>query len=102
MIQNVLESPPPMLSSTYFSTEFCDFLQSCLQKQPLDRVSADVLLESPWLQRCGAVSKCAFVPLWVKKVEALGLILYFGARRPGECGARRARVDRSAPKGVTG
>lgn len=56
MIQSVLESPPPMLSSTYFSREFCEFLHLCLQKQPLDRASADVLLESPWLQRCAAVS----------------------------------------------
>lgn len=56
MIQSVLESPPPMLSSQYFSSEFCEFLQNCLQKQPLDRASADVLLESPWLQRCAAVS----------------------------------------------
>lgn len=56
MIQSVLESPPPKLSGEYFSTEFCDFLQSCLHKQPEDRASADALLQSPWLQRCGATS----------------------------------------------
>lgn len=56
MIQSVLESPPPKLSGDYFSSEFCDFLQSCLQKQPEDRASADTLLHSPWLQRCGATS----------------------------------------------
>lgn len=56
MVQNVLESPPPTLSGDYFSTEFRDFLQSCLQKQPEDRASADTLLQSPWLQRCGATS----------------------------------------------
>ncbi|KAF1323433.1 Ste/ste7/mek1 protein kinase, variant, partial [Globisporangium splendens] len=45
-----------MIQSEYFSREFCEFLQRCLQKQPLDRASADVLFESPWLQRCGAIS----------------------------------------------
>lgn len=58
MLQIVLEAPPPALSPQYFSQDFCDFLQQCLQKNPLDRASADTLLESPWLQRCGAVSKC--------------------------------------------
>lgn len=62
MIQSVLESPPPMLSSAYFSPEFCEFLHICLQKQPLDRASADVLLESPWLQRCAAVSTSSLCP----------------------------------------
>lgn len=61
MIQSVLESPPPMLSSAYFSPEFCEFLHICLQKQPLDRAFADVLLESPWLQRCAAVSTSTFL-----------------------------------------
>lgn len=56
MIQSVLESPPPTLSSQYFSQEFCDFLRCCLQKEPLDRASADVLLESPWLHKCEAIN----------------------------------------------
>lgn len=60
MLQSVLEAPPPALSPQYFSQDFCDFLHQCLQKNPLDRASADALLESPWLQRCGAVSTLNF------------------------------------------
>lgn len=61
MIQSVLEADPPTLSSEYFSHEFCEFLHCCLQKNPSDRILPDVLSESPWLARCGAVSKFFFV-----------------------------------------
>ncbi|RMX70447.1 hypothetical protein KXD40_004015 [Peronospora effusa] len=56
MLQSVLEAPPPALSPQEFSQDFCAFLHQCLQKNPLDRASADTLLESRWLQRCGAVT----------------------------------------------
>jgi mitogen-activated protein kinase kinase 3 len=62
MIQTVLDTPPPTLSDKYFSTEFCEFMSRCLQREPLDRASADVLLESAWLQRCGAVSTLRTAP----------------------------------------
>jgi mitogen-activated protein kinase kinase 1 len=69
MIQSLLETPPPQLSNDYFSEAFCDFLDLCLQKDPLDRASADVLLEAPWLHQCGAISKyilsysiCIYMP----------------------------------------
>lgn len=72
MIQAVLESPPPTLSDKYFSTEFCEFLSLCLKLDPNDRASADVLLESPWLQRCGAVnldSAVHNVRQWIQSLQ---------------------------------
>lgn len=72
MLQSVLEAPPPALSPQYFSQDFCDFLQQCLLKNPLDRASADTLLESPWLQRCGAInldSAVANVRHWIDSLQ---------------------------------
>ncbi|TDH67555.1 hypothetical protein CCR75_006921 [Bremia lactucae] len=72
MLQNVLEAPPPALSPQYFSQDFCDFLQQCLQKNSLDRASADTLLKSPWLQRCEAInleSSVANVRHWIASLQ---------------------------------
>ncbi|KAJ0395240.1 hypothetical protein P43SY_007139 [Pythium insidiosum] len=72
MIQALRESPPPTLSDKYFSAEFCEFLRCCLQREPLDRASADVLLESPWLQRCGAINleaAVANVRHWIQSLQ---------------------------------
>ncbi|RLN89633.1 hypothetical protein BBJ28_00017984 [Nothophytophthora sp. Chile5] len=72
MLQSVLEAPPPALSPRYFSPELCDFLQQCLRKNPLERASADELLQSPWLQRCGALdldSSVANVRHWIQSLQ---------------------------------
>ncbi|RLN91809.1 hypothetical protein BBJ28_00008341 [Nothophytophthora sp. Chile5] len=72
MLQSVLEAPPPALSPRYFSPELCHFLQQCLRKNPLERASADELLQSPWLQRCGALdldSSVANVRHWIQSLQ---------------------------------
>ena len=49
MVQTVLEEAVPTLPKGEFSPEFEDFVKCCLQKKPEDRVTAQVLLGSPWL-----------------------------------------------------
>jgi serine/threonine protein kinase len=46
--QTILDADIPALPRG-FSTEFTDFLQQCLHKDPEKRLPAEVLLGSPWL-----------------------------------------------------
>jgi serine/threonine protein kinase len=95
MLQSVLEAPPPALSPQYFSQDFCDFLQQCLQKNPLDRAAADTLLESPWLQRCGAVSKSKRrFRGGLHDMDTNGASSSFLCCRPRELHHQRAALDR--------
>jgi serine/threonine protein kinase len=91
-IQAVLESPPPTLSNQYFSTEFCDFLHQCLQREPHNRATADALLESPWLQRCGAISTLR-EPSAHTDIRHLTVFSNRSRQRGGQC----PRLDSIAP-----
>ncbi len=68
MVQTVLENDPPTLSEDKFTREFCSFVADCIQKEPDDRLPADILLGSPWLERHGAIDMDAAVAntkVWV-------------------------------------
>lgn len=56
MVQTVLECPVPTISPDEFSAEMCDFISQSIQKNPADRLPADVLLGSPWLKKHGATN----------------------------------------------
>ena len=65
MAQTVTEAAPPTLPlQSNFSSEFHNFVDSCLKKDPNDRPSAKELLGHPWLkaQKCNtmknAVHQC--------------------------------------------
>ncbi|KAH9608540.1 hypothetical protein KSS87_013593, partial [Heliosperma pusillum] len=49
VMQTIIEQPPPRASPDQFSPEFCSFISSCLQKDPKARLSAQQLLEHPFL-----------------------------------------------------
>lgn len=72
MAQTVLEAPEPQLPRDgSFSPEFCDFVRQCVQKDPAQRLPADILLGSPWLKRHGAVSyeaAIANVRSWIESM----------------------------------
>ncbi|KMZ69559.1 Mitogen-activated protein kinase kinase 2 [Zostera marina] len=49
LLDTVVNEPAPQASPEMFSPEFCSFISACLQKNPSDRSSAQVLLEHPFL-----------------------------------------------------
>ncbi|URE17147.1 mitogen-activated protein kinase kinase [Musa troglodytarum] len=49
LLEEVVEQPPPFAPSDQFSVEFTSFISECLQKNPTDRKSAQVLLKHPFL-----------------------------------------------------
>ena len=55
MVQTILDSAEPNVDDSY-TPEFRDFLGHCLKKQAGDRLPADILLESPWLEQNGAIN----------------------------------------------
>ena len=73
MVQTVLESPTPSLSPHDFSPECCAFVAQCIQKNPADRLPADILLGSPWLQMHGATNveqARRNVETWIESLSA--------------------------------
>lgn len=57
--QSIIDGDIPDLPSKparLFSSQFQDFLRQCMQKEPENRLPADILLQSPWLTQNGAVS----------------------------------------------
>lgn len=48
-IKQVVQGDPPRLSTESFPTEFCDFIEKCLQRNHRDRPKYDVLMEHPFI-----------------------------------------------------
>uniref|UniRef100_A0A7S2XY35 mitogen-activated protein kinase kinase n=1 Tax=Fibrocapsa japonica TaxID=94617 RepID=A0A7S2XY35_9STRA len=55
MVQTILEAPVPSPDPDRFSPDFCFFIEQCLQKDPSNRLPAEALLGSPWMQNHGAI-----------------------------------------------
>ncbi|KAL2643853.1 hypothetical protein R1flu_011440 [Riccia fluitans] len=51
LLETIVEQPPPVAPAGRFSPEFCSFIASCMQKDPLKRTSAVNLLEHPFLKK---------------------------------------------------
>lgn len=49
LLEEVVDKPPPRAPPNDFSEEFCSFISACIQKNPRDRQSAQVLLNHPFL-----------------------------------------------------
>ncbi|CAL9102047.1 unnamed protein product [Musa textilis] len=49
LLEEVVEQPPPSAPPDQFSAEYSSFISECLQKDPKDRKSAQVLLQHPFL-----------------------------------------------------
>eukprot|EP00499_Haloplacidia_sp_CaronLabIsolate_P012536 CAMPEP_0196782142 /NCGR_PEP_ID=MMETSP1104-20130614/10795_1 /TAXON_ID=33652 /ORGANISM="Cafeteria sp., Strain Caron Lab Isolate" /LENGTH=348 /DNA_ID=CAMNT_0042152373 /DNA_START=21 /DNA_END=1067 /DNA_ORIENTATION=+ len=60
MVQTIVESEPPRLPGK-FSDEFQEFIENCVQGNPEDRLPAEILMASPWLEMHGATSLDAAV-----------------------------------------
>ena len=72
MVQTILESDAPKPPAGHFSPEFEEFIGVCLNKDPKQRLPAEVLLQSPWLQRNGATSygqSVANVASWIASMQ---------------------------------
>ena len=72
MVQTILESDAPKPPAGHFSPEFDEFIGVCLNKDPKHRLPAEVLLQSPWLQRNGATSyeqSVANVAMWIQSMQ---------------------------------
>ena len=52
LLHSLRDEPAPRLRSTDFSSEFCDFLNCCLQKDPAARSSARTLLQHGFVAGC--------------------------------------------------
>jgi serine/threonine protein kinase len=69
--QIILDSEIPELSPKLFSQSFRDLVKSCLQKDPDRRLSAEQLLNSPWLREHGATNSensISTVHRWIQYV----------------------------------
>ncbi|CAH9146154.1 unnamed protein product [Cuscuta epithymum] len=51
LMLQILDDPSPSLSSHEFSPEFCSFVDSCLQKNPDARPTAEELLSHPFITK---------------------------------------------------
>ncbi|RWV92988.1 hypothetical protein GW17_00044588 [Ensete ventricosum] len=49
LLEEVVEQPSPFAPPDQFSAEYSSFISKCLQKNPMDRETAQVLLEHPFL-----------------------------------------------------
>ncbi|KAK8973103.1 hypothetical protein V6N11_049452 [Hibiscus sabdariffa] len=49
LMECIVEGPEPYAPSDQFSSEFCSFISACLQKDPKKRMSAQDLLELPFM-----------------------------------------------------
>ncbi|XP_064986207.1 mitogen-activated protein kinase kinase SIPKK-like isoform X2 [Musa acuminata AAA Group] len=49
LLEEVVEQPPPFAPPDQFSAEYSSFISECLQKNPNERNSAQVLLKHPFL-----------------------------------------------------
>eukprot|EP00276_Gloeochaete_wittrockiana_P021902 CAMPEP_0184349714 /NCGR_PEP_ID=MMETSP1089-20130417/36429_1 /TAXON_ID=38269 ORGANISM="Gloeochaete wittrockiana, Strain SAG46.84" /NCGR_SAMPLE_ID=MMETSP1089 /ASSEMBLY_ACC=CAM_ASM_000445 /LENGTH=390 /DNA_ID=CAMNT_0026682131 /DNA_START=39 /DNA_END=1211 /DNA_ORIENTATION=+ len=49
LMDYIVSRPPPTLPSTPFSPEFCNFVDTCLKKNPAVRPTANELLVHPWI-----------------------------------------------------
>ncbi|KEH32479.1 putative mitogen-activated protein kinase kinase STE-STE7 family [Medicago truncatula] len=49
LIETIVDKPPPSAPSEQFSSEFCSFISACLQKDPGSRLSAQELMELPFI-----------------------------------------------------
>ncbi|KAI3913679.1 hypothetical protein MKX01_035875 [Papaver californicum] len=49
LLEAIVDHPPPCAPSDKFSPEFCSFISSCAQKDPMKRPSARELMEHPFI-----------------------------------------------------
>ncbi|CAM9545352.1 unnamed protein product, partial [Sphacelaria rigidula] len=71
LIQTIVDRPAPKLDATRFSPSFCRFVESCLHSDPSDRLPAEALLRSPWLNVSGALnlaSATTNVKSWINEM----------------------------------
>ncbi|KAK8684922.1 hypothetical protein V6N13_040936 [Hibiscus sabdariffa] len=47
----IVEGPAPCAPADQFSLEFCSFISACLQKDPMERKSAQELMELPFITK---------------------------------------------------
>ncbi|WOG94314.1 hypothetical protein DCAR_0313607 [Daucus carota subsp. sativus] len=51
LLEAIVRSPVPSAPADQFSPEFCSFVSSCIQKDPVDRSSAVDLLDHPFIKK---------------------------------------------------
>ncbi|KAH7532467.1 hypothetical protein FEM48_Zijuj04G0023000 [Ziziphus jujuba var. spinosa] len=63
LMLQILDDPSPSPSKHNFSSEFCSFIETCLQKNPDDRPTAEQLLSHPFITKYedGQIDLASFV-----------------------------------------
>ncbi|EPS64762.1 hypothetical protein M569_10015 [Genlisea aurea] len=51
VMEAIVETPAPVASPELFSSEFCSFISSCVQKDPKDRLSTNELMAHPFVNK---------------------------------------------------
>lgn len=73
MAQTILEAQIPELPSRQFSKNFRDFLKQCLRQAPEERLPAEVLLGSPWLQEHNVSNVTIAIDVVKKWIDSLSM-----------------------------
>lgn len=71
LLDYIVNEEPPKLPSQYFSTEFCDFINQCLKKNPNDRADLKELLVHPWIKRAEADKNSIDLAGWVTRIMGI-------------------------------
>lgn len=69
LVDFIVKEPPPVLPSDKFSKEFCSFIETCLQKTPEERPSAQSLLNHAWIKKTQSdpVNLTVWLKQWTKE-----------------------------------
>lgn len=83
MAETIVDSPEPTLPREGgFSADFAQFIGGCLQKNPDERLPADILLGAPWLARHGVIdlaSATSVMKRWLACTPSVVVSEGFGA-----------------------
>ncbi|XP_066928866.1 dual specificity mitogen-activated protein kinase kinase 2-like [Clytia hemisphaerica] len=72
LLDYIVNEEPPTLPKSYFSNEFCDFINLCLKKNPNDRADLKDLMEHQWVK--GAEEQIDEIDFagWVQRLDDPG------------------------------
>ncbi|KAK2358636.1 mitogen-activated protein kinase kinase [Trifolium repens] len=74
LIETIVDKPPPTPPAEQFSAEFCSFISACLQKDPANRLSAQELMELPFISMISTrnLIKDGMFQSWTMLMHAYG------------------------------
>jgi len=67
LLDYIVNEEPPKLPSLYFSSDFCDFVNKCLKKNPNERSDLKELVAHPWIKKAEANDEKIDFAGWVSR-----------------------------------